>query len=218
MKVEKHLGHEFQTSNAIINIDPIIKDLHVRTNIIVNKFRPISWQAKVALFLSQCSSLYGCQLWQLDDPKTKTLYRGWRVCCRKILGLHPFTRSCLLPSVMGTMSVYDVIMNRMLGFFIKGLNHESKVISAFFKNTLLSNSSYMLVNINTILDRFQIKYIDIFSTNSNIVKTILDRSNNNPDWRSNTVIELLSMREEQICSISNQREIKEILNYIFTYR
>ena len=119
---------------------------------------------------------------------------------------------------MGTMSINDVIMNRMLGFFIKGLNHESKVISAFFKNTLLSNSSYMLVNINTILDRFKIKYVDIFSTNSNIVKTILDRSNNNPDWRSNTVIELLSMREEQIGSILNQREIKEILNYISTYR
>ena len=75
---EKHLGHKFCSSYDytlnIIDLDDIIRDMKVRTNVIINEFRPISWQSKVTLFLSQCSSLYGCSLWRLDDPKINDLY------------------------------------------------------------------------------------------------------------------------------------------------
>ena len=132
MEVEKHLSHLFQVSNPRISLDSIIKDINVRTNVIINKFRPISWQAKVELFMSQCSSLYGCQLWQLDNTKIKELCTGWRFCNRKILGLKPLTRSYLLHNVMDTMPLDILINNRMLGFFIHSLNHEDDLISSFF--------------------------------------------------------------------------------------
>ena len=45
VKSETHLGHLFQLLNSIINFDSIINDINVRTNIIINKFRPISLQA-----------------------------------------------------------------------------------------------------------------------------------------------------------------------------
>ena len=86
--------------------------------------------------MSQCSSLYGCPLWQLDNPKIKELCTGWRVCNRKILGMHPCTRSYMLHNIMDTMPIYDILMNRILGFFIHGLNHENSFISSFFKTLL----------------------------------------------------------------------------------
>ena len=215
---EKHLGHLFQTSKSIINFDAIIKDINIRTNIIINNFRPISWQAKVALYMSQCSSLYGCQLWQLDDPKIKELCTGWRVCSRKILGLHPCSRSYLLHNVMGTMPIDDIIMSRILGFFIHGLNHENGFISNFFKNTLISNSSYMLVNINQILNRYNIKYMDLFSMNIHDVKKVTKSHILEPDWRCNIIKELLSVRENQIYCNLDHTEAKEMLYYISTYR
>ena len=69
VKKEKHLGHTFQNSHNIIDFDNVIKDIKVRSNIIVNQFRPISWQSKATLFMSQCSSLYGCHLWNPDGKK-----------------------------------------------------------------------------------------------------------------------------------------------------
>ena len=105
VKSEKHLGHVFENSYNIINIDSIIKDLKVRTNVILNNFRPISWEAKVKLFLSQCSALYGSQLWKLDDPNLDKLYTAWRVCCRKILGLRQDARSYMLHHLMNSMSI-----------------------------------------------------------------------------------------------------------------
>ena len=64
IKIEKHLGHVFTADNNshLINIDSVIKDLKVRMNQIINQFKPICWQAKVKLYVSQCSSLYGCPL------------------------------------------------------------------------------------------------------------------------------------------------------------
>ena len=147
VKSEIHLGHHFcssydQTYN-MINFDTIIRDIKIRTNAIVNEFRPASWQSKVTLFLSQCSSLYGCPLWRLDDPKIEVLHTAWRVCSRRILGLDDRTCSRLLPQIMDTMPILYTIMYRMLSFFINGLNHADDFISSFYKNTLVSNSSFM---------------------------------------------------------------------------
>ena len=218
VKSEKHLGNLFQNSNTLINIDAIIKDIHTRTNVIVNNFRPISWQAKVALFKSQCSSLYGCQLWNLEDPKIDKLFTSWRVCCRKISGLNPWTRSYLLPNVMDDMPIHDIVNFRMIVFFINGLNHESDLISQFFKNTLMSNSSYMLVNINSILNRYGIRYNDLFFMNKTCIRNVINSNIDRPDWRCRSIKELLSIREgQQICEL-NMSEINDILIHIATFR
>ncbi len=74
MKNEKHLGHVFQNAESMIDFSNVTRDIKVRTNVIINQFKPVSWLAKVKLFLSQCSSLYGCHLWNLDDIKVKELH------------------------------------------------------------------------------------------------------------------------------------------------
>ena len=75
---EKHLGHifssEYDRSMNLINLDDVITDIKVRTNTIASQFKPISWKSKTTLFNSQCLSLYGCQLWRLDDSKVDKLF------------------------------------------------------------------------------------------------------------------------------------------------
>ena len=109
-----------------------MRDLKVRTNTIINQFRPVSWNSKSTLFLSQCSGLYGCPLWRLDDPKLEDLYTAWRVCCRRVLGLPYRARSRLLPYVMDSMPINDIVMSRMLNFIVGGLNNDNELISMFF--------------------------------------------------------------------------------------
>ncbi len=86
VKSEKHLGHLIYCG-SIVNLEPVIRDMKVRTNVITNQFYSTSWQSKVLLFNSQCMSMYGCQLWNLDDPRVEELSVAWRVCCRRLLAL-----------------------------------------------------------------------------------------------------------------------------------
>ncbi len=109
IKSEKHLGHLISSRGSLVNLEPVMRDMKVRTNAIIHQFYSTSWQFKVLLFNSHCTSLYGCQLWNLDDPRTEELRVAWRVCCRRQLALHPRTRSHLLPNIMNSLSVRQII-------------------------------------------------------------------------------------------------------------
>ena len=122
---ETHLGHLFKNTSNNIDFSDVIKDIRVRGNDITNKFKPISWQGKATLFMSQCSSLYGCHLWNIDDIKIKELCTAWHVSCRRVLGLDSRTRTYLLRHLMKSMSIENIILHRMSCFFLNGLNHKN---------------------------------------------------------------------------------------------
>ena len=219
-ETNQHLGHIFNSvsySNFnIISFDSVIRDLKVRTNTIINQFRPISWESKVKLFLSQCSGLYGCPLWHLADPQLENLYTTWRVCSRRVLGVHYRTRSRLLSNLMDTLPIKDIVMSRMLNFVINGLNNDNELISMYFKNMLTSNTSYMLTNVNKILQYYNIRYNDLFTLNKSNVRQIIYKKNGVEDRRCNFIKELLTLKENPSLSILNTFEIEEILNFIST--
>ena len=230
VKSEKHLGNTFTVNghSHLFNIDSVIRDLKIRTNAIVNNFKNISWQSKIKLFLSQCSALYGCQLWRLDEKQIEELDKAWRICCRRLLGLPPDTRSYILPNIMGTWPIRFTLMYRILTFFISGMNHCSSGISLLFKNVLTSGSSYMLQNINIILKEFDIKYCDLFGINKNIIRKQIIGKLEADDWRSVLVKELLMLREGQLtCDFHREerllyalepKEINMILKHVATSR
>ncbi len=62
VKTEKYLGHLISSRGSLVNLEPVIKDMKVRTNVITHQFYLVSWQYKVLLLNSQCMSLYGIQL------------------------------------------------------------------------------------------------------------------------------------------------------------
>ena len=106
----------------------------------------------------------------------------------------------------------------MLNFFVSGINHECETISMLYKNVLLSNSSYMLQNINIILKEFGIKYCDIFSMNKIKLKNIINNVVGVPDWRCESIKELLSLRENQFSCELNPGEIASLLEFVSTER
>ena len=217
---EKHLGHvlssEYCHTSTLVNIDNVIRDMKVRTNAIINNFKPVSWKSKVTLFNSQCLSLYGCHIWRLDDSNVEKLCTTWKVCCRRLLGLSPRTRSHLIPQLMETAPILDIIMYRILNFVLDGLNHENNMIKSFFKNSLLSGTSYMSTNVNKIIRCFNINYLELFSFNKNKLKIKLKEKAGIKDWQCNMIEELMYMRESYLEANLDRGEIYTMLEYIST--
>ena len=91
------------------------------------------------------------------------LYTAWNVSCRKVLGLDARTRTYLISPLMKTMPIENIIMHRMLSFFLNELNHINDMISFLFSNVLTSKSSVTLRNINTVLQKANITYEGLFS-------------------------------------------------------
>ena len=119
---------------------------------------------------------------------------------------------------MGTSPILDIIMYRMLSFFITGLNHKDNIISYFFKNVLLSNTSYMTVNISKICEHFNINYFDIFSLKKCNIRQIIDSIKEERDWKCDILEELLFMRDNSLIANLDKMEIQTMLNQIACYR
>ena len=168
--------------------------------------------------MSQCSSLYGCHLWNLDDNKVKEIHTAWNVCCRKILGLNPRTRTYLLAPLMKSMPIENMILHRITNFFLNGLNHSNRIVKTFFMNVFLSNSSIMKRNINTIRKKLNIKFDDLLNLNKKALKIEFEKNNTPADWRVNMIQELLSIRENQLECELNPYDVKEFLQHISTFR
>ena len=199
-----------------INIDSISGDMKVRTNTIINQFHPVSRQPKFELFNSQCLSLYGCPLWNLNDHKLEELYKTWRICCRRLLELDPRTKSYVLPHIMNSFDISDIIKERFINFFIGGVNHKSVEISNFFKNTLVSCSSIAVTNINTILNKWNMNYHQIFTDNKNRIRKIMINSCNTPDWRCIMIRELLHILDGTLNNPLSRIEINQLLSHVCT--
>ena len=191
-------------------------DIKVGTNTIINKFYAVPRHSKVKLFNSQCLSLYGCPLWNLHDRKLGELYKTWRICCRRLLELNPRTKSYILPHIMNSFDIGDIIKERFINFFIGGINHKSVEISNFFKNTLVSCSSFAVTNINTIINKWNMNYHQIFTENKNQIRKSMINSSNPPDWRGLMIKELLHILDGTLNNPLTIIEINKLLSYLCT--
>ena len=222
---EKHLGHVFDSSFThsfnLININNIIRDMKVRTNTITTQFKSVSWKSKAILFNSQCLSLYSCQLWRLDDPKIEQLCTTWKVCCRRLLKLHARTRSRFIHHLMNTAPLMNIVMYRMLNFLINGLENRNNLISSFFKNALIANTSYMKVNLNKILEKFNISHYDIYNMTKYELKNKINYVEEK-DWQCKLIEEILNLRDGTLMvnfdddQVLEYNEIQHLLDQLTT--
>ncbi len=158
-------------------------------------------------------SLYGCRLWNLDDPRVDELSVAWRVGCRRLLALHPRTRSHLLPHIMNSPPVHREIEKRMLNFFLEWFAL-SCTRQIFLKNALVSSSSYMLTNVNSVLNSLNVKYYEIFDCAAKSIITKFDLSEGEQDWQTRIIRELLIVRDRQLDVSLTYEEVCEFLDEI----
>ena len=116
------------------------------------------------------------------------------------------------------MSIENLILHRMSCFFLNGYNHPNDTIKDLFCNVLVSSSSCMLRNINSILDKINMKYYDFLLTNKHELKREFSKTDSDPDWRVNIVEELLNIRDNQIECDLDRNETIMFLKYISIYR
>ena len=211
-----HLGIIFRKINGNVNIDinPAIKDIKVKANILNNEFRFLNFEPRVKLFNSHCLSLYGCPLWDLNNSEINKLEVAWRKSCRYMLGVSPRTRSKLLPGLMGTESVINIIHNRMINFYMVGLNHDNHIINTVFRNVLVGNFSYFKNNINAILGLNRFNYNVLFQ---NVKIKFKYNSQEDIEWRIVLIKEILKMKEDYDTEfILSRTELQNILDAVCT--
>ena len=170
------------------------------------------------LFNSQCLPLYGAQLWDLRNPDIELLNITWRKCIRYLLGLPFDTRSYLLPYLMKTFNINDVILERQVNFYINMYNHKSNFLSDFTKNVFTSHTSYALSNVYRFVHKFQNPFGDVFVMSNRLVKRAINNHYQNVDWKVSVIIDILHCLDGQTDVGLDRDQLSLILNHVCTDR
>ena len=141
----------------------------------------------------------------------------WRKCVRYLLSLPYRTSSYLIPHIMNTCNILDIIIERQTNFYVNMYNHKSEFIQGFLKNSLLCYSSYSVSNVNIFVNRYGIPYSDVFELNKSNIKRIVKQNQQAMDWRCKIIIEVMMSLDGQLHTGLSQEELKNILNDICTY-
>ena len=209
-----HLGIVFRKVNGNVNIDmnPVISDMKVKSNVLNNEFKFLNFEPRVKIFNSHCLSLYGCPLWNLSNPDVNKLEVAWRKSCRYMLGVSSRTRSKLLPGLMGTQPIINIIHSRMINFYINGLNHDNFIINTVFRNILVGKFSYFRRNINAILRLHNLNY-DLLFENAKV--KLKYKLCDEIGWKIILIKELLRIKENYDTEFMlSKPELQYILNSV----
>lgn len=91
-------------------------------------FKELNCATKVKLFKSYCSSIFGSELWPLDDPGVDMFCVTWRKGLRRVMCLPPATHCYLLPLLSDTLPIFDEICKRSMRFVLSCLFSRSSLV------------------------------------------------------------------------------------------
>ena len=170
-------------------------------------------QVKKKLFNTHCLSLYGSQLWDLDNKKIERLCVEWRKCCRRVLGLSPRTHCRLIPPLMNTQPIQTIVHQRLLNFIISGLCHDNAKLKYIFMNVFIGNFSHFTLDINKILRNYNLNYLSIF----NGKKVFLKPESELMNWEVSVLNDILHMRDYNLYDYFNKSQINSIIDFICVF-
>ncbi len=147
-----HLGHII---NSSFNDDDDI--LH-RRNLFVGQannllcfFNKQDILVKLKLFQSYCSSMYGCELWSLNNGIIADFCTAWRKALRRVLGLPYNSHSYLLPILSCSLPLSDEIIKRSTRFIISCLFSTSHLVQSVSWHCILYGKYSSLLGRNAFL-------------------------------------------------------------------
>ena len=202
-----HLGHII-TSSFADSADVLNRrnSFVCQTNNVLCFFDKLDMSVKLKLFVSYCSSIFGCELWSLNNANVEQFCVAWRKALRRIFCLPPNAHSYLLPIISYTIPIFDEICKRVARFVTSCLLSSSTLVSsvARYGVTFGRNNSLLGSNVLFCCDRYKWSYDkfihNVFLCNNNFFKcwyheTLSELERNTAGF----LLELLFIREGYFC-------------------
>ena len=167
VKVGTHLGHIIGPNVSSRVFRQASYDMTRQTNYVLANYSICNTQTIYKLFISYCTSFYGCCLWDLQHRDIRTFYTTWRVCLRKVLKLPARTHCKLLPFLAKCLSIEDQISSRILKFVNRTLLNDNHLVGFLMKIAVNGSNSAISSSLRHILAKHNVMFDTIFNTKVN---------------------------------------------------
>ena len=144
-----HLGHVI-TSNFVDNADIQFRRNKFigQTNNFLCFFGKQDLSVEIKLFKTYCSSVYGCELWALDNDNVESFCCAWRNAIRRVLNLPNNSHSYLLPMLTDSLPIFDEICKRSMRFIRSCMDAKSRLVRSIASHGIFFSKFHSLLGRN----------------------------------------------------------------------
>lgn len=137
-------------------------------------FKNVDMFVKVKLFKAYCGSMYGCEIWSLDDVAIDEYCIAWRKSLRRVLDLPYNCHSVLLPLIADSLPVFDEICKRSARFIASCLFYGSPLVQSIacygvtvarYNSIIGGNALFCCERFGWSIDDFMLGKVDLHSNN-----------------------------------------------------
>lgn len=138
----KYLGH-WISSKPVCCYDykPALGEYAGRVNSLCSSFSFIPYDIKYTLCQILCQTLYGCEIWRINDFILDKIDLSWRKSIRKLCQLPYRTHSRYLPFLVDHGGLQQIVFSRIIGFFQACLKVSNVKINRIVNLVALGSSS-----------------------------------------------------------------------------
>jgi hypothetical protein len=218
-----HLGHTISCDNVCREDIISRRNIFVgQVNNVICSFDRLSWSVKLSLFKTYCTSLFGCELWRLDDYDGIELFAvAWRRSLRRILRLPPSTHNFLLPLLTDTLPLYDEMCKRNARFVIACLFSSSTLVRSIARHSTFGHNNFSVLGRNLLVccERYSWSYESFVLGNVSLQHCNFVRFCSNSVTSSQLrvalfILELISVRENSFELSNNMLLSREEIDYL----
>lgn len=132
---------------------------------------------KVSLLYSYCSSLYGCELWDLSCPQLSAIGVSWRKALKRLWQLPLGTHAHILYALCGKWSIEHEICRRSLHFALSCIYSGCSVIRDVMKFILMCRPAQSVIcrNLLFLCNSYNLSMSELSTTSYNAVKMVTSR-------------------------------------------
>ena len=152
VKQYTHLGHIIRSTSLDTQDVIYRRNCFVgQTNNFLCFFNHLDFTAKLKLFKSYCSSMYGCELWALSDDCIELFCTAWRTGLRRVLNLPFNSHSFFLPVLSNTLPIVDELCKRSARFITSCLLSCNRLVRSISRHSVVFSKYNSLLGSNTLV-------------------------------------------------------------------
>ena len=219
-----HLGHII--TNKCDDDDADIMNrrncLVAQINTVLCYFGKLPALTKLKLMKAYCSSLYGCELWDLSNGCINNVCVTWRKGLRRVWSLPYNTHTHLLPALCNDLPLFDFLCKRVMSFLHACVNSNCSIVSYVSKFALLHGRMFSPLGRNALYCRlrFGLDITNFLSVKFSPDKIIWNHylGNVSPKLQADVDVlkDMLMFRENKQQCVFTRDEIETVIQVICT--
>jgi len=216
-----HLGYNISNDRSDkVAISNCRSSFIGQANNVICWFNVLDCDIKCKLLKTYCSSLYGCELWNLTCSDVQTVCKAWRQALRRVWNLPYNCHTAIIENLSGNIPIFDFICTRNLNFIKNCLCSDNLLVNFVVKHGVFFSRMWSCVgrNVQFCCERYGLCMLDLLDLPPK--QKLSTEVDNDIEMRVGMIKELMNVRDGKMTlsgDMFSLADVRGLIDFLCSY-